>query len=165
MSSQLVLLRRIATACVERGTQCGRVCAVSFMWGSSDENLGLPPSLPPIFRAQKMTQDRSRAAKWSIQSHFGGSWCPGEDSNLHELLHWYLKPARLPVPPPGQDGSAYARRRNLRTAPILVNSYGMGAWLWGWVESGTGSLARPVKCHPAPAKLITSGRNLIGNTL
>ena len=33
-------------------------------------------------------------------------WCPGEDSNLHELLHWYLKPARLPVPPPGQDGSA-----------------------------------------------------------
>jgi hypothetical protein len=29
-------------------------------------------------------------------------WCPGEDSNLHELLHWYLKPARLPVPPPGQ---------------------------------------------------------------
>src|SRR5450631_2122462 len=34
-----------------------------------------------------------------------GEWCPGEDSNLHELLHWYLKPARLPVPPPGQDGS------------------------------------------------------------
>src|SRR5271169_4104531 len=34
------------------------------------------------------------------------AWCPGEDSNLHELLHWYLKPARLPVPPPGQDGSA-----------------------------------------------------------
>ncbi len=33
-------------------------------------------------------------------------WCPGEDSNLHELLHWYLKPARLPVPPPGHDGSA-----------------------------------------------------------
>jgi hypothetical protein len=31
-------------------------------------------------------------------------WCPGEDSNLHELLHWYLKPARLPVPPPGLKG-------------------------------------------------------------
>src|SRR5690606_40744902 len=29
------------------------------------------------------------------------SWCPGEDSNLHGSLHWYLKPARLPVPPPG----------------------------------------------------------------
>ena len=21
-------------------------------------------------------------------------WCPGEDSNLHDLHHWYLKPAR-----------------------------------------------------------------------
>jgi hypothetical protein len=47
-------------------------------------------------------------------------WCPGEDSNLHELLHWYLKPARLPVPPPGQ-GSLGARRRNLRTHGGLVN--------------------------------------------
>ncbi len=28
-------------------------------------------------------------------------WCPGEDSNLHGLHHWYLKPARLPIPPPG----------------------------------------------------------------
>src|SRR5262245_64222932 len=28
-------------------------------------------------------------------------WCPGEDSNLHGLRHWYLKPARLPIPPPG----------------------------------------------------------------
>ena len=37
------------------------------------------------------------------------SWCPGEDSNLHELLHWYLKPARLPVPPPGQGCGAYNR--------------------------------------------------------
>ncbi len=29
-------------------------------------------------------------------------WCPGEDSNLHGFHHWYLKPARLPIPPPGQ---------------------------------------------------------------
>jgi hypothetical protein len=29
-------------------------------------------------------------------------WCPGEDSNLQGSLHWYLKPARLPIPPPGQ---------------------------------------------------------------
>ncbi len=29
-------------------------------------------------------------------------WCPGEDSNLHGRNgHWYLKPARLPIPPPG----------------------------------------------------------------
>src|SRR5579871_6985177 len=48
-------------------------------------------------------------------------WCPGEDSNLHELLHWYLKPARLPVPPPGLRCLGSARRRNLRTRPTLVN--------------------------------------------
>ena len=28
-------------------------------------------------------------------------WCPEEDSNLHGFHHWYLKPARLPIPPPG----------------------------------------------------------------
>ena len=31
----------------------------------------------------------------------GKRWCPGEDSNLHGFHHWYLKPARLPIPPPG----------------------------------------------------------------
>src|SRR5579862_667108 len=52
-------------------------------------------------------------------------WCPGEDSNLHELLHWYLKPARLPVPPPGQDdhptrgAEMYALPRGLSTNPLL----------------------------------------------
>ena len=29
-------------------------------------------------------------------------WCPGEDSNFHDHNgHWHLKPARLPIPPPG----------------------------------------------------------------
>ncbi len=32
-------------------------------------------------------------------------WCRGEDSNLHGLLHWYLKPARLPIPPPRLAGT------------------------------------------------------------
>jgi hypothetical protein len=27
--------------------------------------------------------------------------CPGEDLNLHELLHTVLSRARLPIPPPG----------------------------------------------------------------
>src|SRR5438876_8616269 len=31
------------------------------------------------------------------------TWCPGKDSNLHGLHHWYLKPARLPIPPPGPE--------------------------------------------------------------
>jgi integrase len=30
-----------------------------------------------------------------------GQWCPEEDSNLHGFHHWYLKPARLPIPPSG----------------------------------------------------------------
>ena len=28
-------------------------------------------------------------------------WCPEEDSNLHALRRWYLKPVRLPIPPSG----------------------------------------------------------------
>ena len=31
-------------------------------------------------------------------------WCPGKDSNLHGLHRWYLKPVRLPIPPPGPGG-------------------------------------------------------------
>ena len=30
-------------------------------------------------------------------------WCPGKDSNLHGLHRWYLKPVRLPIPPPGHE--------------------------------------------------------------
>src|SRR6185503_5052863 len=42
---------------------------------------------------------RPREPGWANE---GRKWCPGEDSNLHGSLHWYLKPARLPIPPPGQ---------------------------------------------------------------
>ena len=38
-------------------------------------------------------------------------WCPGEDSNLQGSLHWYLKPARLPIPPPGRRECRSARSR------------------------------------------------------
>src|ERR1035438_4738173 len=49
-----------------------------------------------------------------------GCWCPGEDSNLHELLHWYLKPARLPVPPPGPRWV-----RDTRGAEIYATNQGL----------------------------------------
>src|SRR5580704_12595666 len=78
-------------------------------------------------------------------------WCPGEDSNLHELLHWYLKPARLPVPPPGQDGSAVREAQEcthcfgacqsgpfLAFALAMLNSNHAGRrpnFRWGWVAS------------------------------
>src|SRR5687767_5083046 len=32
-------------------------------------------------------------------------WYPGEDSNLHTSRYRLLRPARLPIPPPGQDDS------------------------------------------------------------
>jgi hypothetical protein len=32
------------------------------------------------------------------------NWCPEEDSNLHALQRWYLKPVRLPIPPSGHWG-------------------------------------------------------------
>jgi hypothetical protein len=50
-------------------------------------------------RAVSFGSDRIKAA-----DRRGGrrsKWCPGEDSNLHGFHHWYLKPARLPIPPPG----------------------------------------------------------------
>src|SRR5258708_37778534 len=57
-------------------------------------------SAPPPYGAQSGNNVLHQEARVS----YCFEWCPGEDSNLHELLHWYLKPARLPVPPPGQDG-------------------------------------------------------------
>ena len=39
-------------------------------------------------------------------------WCPGKDSNLHGLHRWYLKPVRLPIPPPGPGrGNKSGERR------------------------------------------------------
>jgi hypothetical protein len=72
-----------------------------------------------VIEGRRTSHMRGLPASGWIYSIFE-RWCPGEDSNLHELLHWYLKPARLPVPPPGQGGRL-ARRRNLRTHAGLVN--------------------------------------------
>ena len=39
--------------------------------------------------------------------HARSGWCPGEDSNFHDLAATgTLKPARLPIPPPGQGQGA-----------------------------------------------------------
>src|SRR5579863_8732033 len=42
-------------------------------------------------------------------------WCPGKDSNLHGLHRWYLKPVRLPIPPPGHGRCHKGRRAGLST--------------------------------------------------
>ena len=60
-------------------------------------------------------------------------WCPGEDSNLHGFHHWYLKPARLPIPPPGQRGLLTGRATgavNALPAPSLSRR-GNRAWPGG----------------------------------
>jgi hypothetical protein len=80
---------------------------------------------------------RSRSAKnfRKINTVFP-YWCPGEDSNLHGFHHWYLKPARLPIPPPGpraliraepptcQSASSRVRRmrRKKRRSRLLLDS-------------------------------------------
>ena len=56
----------------------------------------------------------------------GKRWCPGEDSNLHDLRHWYLKPARLPIPPPGLRGLP-ERRVAASSRPVTSRLLGGGA--------------------------------------
>ena len=53
-----------------------------------------------------------RSAKQSVNDA-QNYWCPGEDSNLHHCYDWYLKPARLPIPPPGPRASFYGGRLRL----------------------------------------------------
>jgi integrase len=48
----------------------------------------VPPPVPPQGKDNKNNAVEER-------------WCPEEDSNLHGFHHWYLKPARLPIPPSG----------------------------------------------------------------
>ena len=49
------------------------------------------------------------------------SWCEWGDSNPHGVTHWYLKPARLPIPPHSQ-GPEQLARRNVGM-PQLVPEY------------------------------------------
>jgi hypothetical protein len=44
---------------------------------------------------------RKTPQSFKIAGFFLAVWCPEEDSNLHALQRWYLKPVRLPIPPSG----------------------------------------------------------------
>src|SRR3984893_19078425 len=46
-------------------------------------------------------RDTGWLKNWRVKNRRLRNWCPREDSNLHGFHHWYLKPARLPIPPPG----------------------------------------------------------------
>src|SRR6202021_657926 len=80
-------------------------------------------------RGRVRSAGRVRNSDWPnslIRTGLKG-WCPGEDSNLHELLHWYLKPARLPVPPPGQEGAAECEAQE-STHPLNPCQFGGLEW-------------------------------------
>ncbi len=55
------------------------------------------PPLMCLPRGQNLAQERTCTI-----SDNAWKWCPGKDSNLHALQHRYLKPACLPIPPPGR---------------------------------------------------------------
>jgi hypothetical protein len=54
-------------------------------------------------------------------------WCPEEDSNLHGFHHWYLKPARLPIPPSGPARTLKEGRVRLSTRSLKRQYLGSSA--------------------------------------
>ena len=44
-----------------------------------------------------------------------GYWYPEPGSNRHELLHWCLRPTRLPIPPSG-----HGRERSEKTMELVL---------------------------------------------
>src|SRR6266567_7618918 len=86
-------------------------------------------------------------------------WCPGEDSNLHGFHHWYLKPARLPIPPPGQRGLGLARHISVRDSPCQrarsVKSARAGqAWAAGGPPPCTGRERSCIRRGHRPARRL-----------
>src|SRR5580704_15253735 len=74
-----------------------------------------------------------------------GKWCPGEDSNLHGLRHWYLKPARLPIPPPGPRAVVCGDRPGMST-PLVAQPTDV-PWLSRLcVQINDGASSRPREC-------------------
>ena len=59
----------------------------------------------------------NRTSSWSQLNHTTRSlieWCPRGDSNPHAVKHRLLRPACLPVPPPGQKREGKRQREGLR---------------------------------------------------
>ena len=57
------------------------------------------PWMRRCWNRRKCRQGRIKSRK----SHSNPILCPGEDLNLHGLLHMHLKHTRLPITPPGQQ--------------------------------------------------------------
>ena len=54
-----------------------------------------------------LSRNKELAGAWTIAGAFTQmvEWCAWQDLNLHGLLHYHLKVARLPIPPHAQSGA------------------------------------------------------------
>ena len=68
----------------------------------------IEPSIPLLLHAQRKQSglgrlarsgDAFRAKPLHRQIYRKHQWCGRRDLNPHDFRHWYLKPARLPIPP------------------------------------------------------------------
>ena len=100
---------------------------------------GTRPEPGLLFSVNFNVQFWLRARKPTKSLFKNADWCPGEDSNLHDLRHWYLKPARLPIPPPGPA------RGPIDGPPRPVNAnIGAGQRKWGCCDAA--KPGRPTLC-------------------
>lgn len=69
--------------------------------------------------------------------------CPPGDLNPHDLSHWYLKPARLPIPPGGRICNSKQRLNMSSLNPSIAGQF-------DWCA---GPYCRPFAAFPAVAGL------------
>ncbi len=63
-------------------------------------------SQPQYLKELSITLITQKVCNKKKPDNFVKASYPGPGSNRHELPHWCLRPARLPIPPPGQIRSA-----------------------------------------------------------
>ena len=63
--------------------------------------------------------------------HNVGKKCPPRDLNSHNRSHWYLKPARLPIPP----GGLKAKIVDYESNPRKTSLFGVSGKRGGGVEA------------------------------
>ena len=62
---------------------------------------GKPPAICKISVVQPWCKKEKEKCKCLKIKHLHFVWYPEPGSNRHGLLHWCLRPARLPIPPSG----------------------------------------------------------------
>ena len=70
-------------------------------------------------------------------------WYGREDLNLHELPHWNLNPARLPIPP-----RPHTRKRKLYRKQRILTALYLICNLLACLAHATGGYMRKILCNP-----------------